>query len=179
MHRGHPDHDHGHDHGPFGHHDHHHHEPAQPHAHAGHNAPRAAQWQTPHLPPGHGTAPAEPRQQDLDLVEAAFVEGFTRASDATSFLRLAGIPFVGVDGAGRTLHLLRCEIEDVTDVGSVAPLLGGAGLRYDPLPEKFVSRRRRLAFAYHDGRAVVRLDFAAARGLADRSAASRIDFAEA
>ncbi len=38
-------------------------------------------------------------------------------------------------------------------------------MRYDPLPKAFVSRRRRLAFAYHDGAGLVRLDFAQARAL--------------
>jgi hypothetical protein len=168
MHDGH-DHHH-HDHGAGGHfHSHgHHHGP-------GHNLPpgRAAQWQTPHLPHGHAHPEAEnPAAADLDLVEAAFVEAFAAASDVTSFLRLAGIPFVGEDRSGRRLHLLRVETEDMVDVGSVTPLLGGGGVRYDPLPTKLTSRRRRLAFVFHDGAAVVRLDFAAARALSDRSAAS-------
>ncbi len=141
--------------------------PHVPHAHApGHNArPDAAQWQTPHLPADHVHAPEAPHEHDLDLVEASFVEGFMRTSDATSFLRLAGIPFVGSHGDGVRVTLLRVEIEDLTDVGSAVPLLGGAGFRYDPLPEKLVSRRRSLRFAYHDGAQVVRLGFAAAREL--------------
>jgi hypothetical protein len=139
-----------------------------PHDHPhvrGHNAPRAAtQWQTPHLPPG-AMQETTPDEHDLDLVEASFVEGFVACSDPTSFLRLAGIAFAGVDADGRTLHLLRVEVEDVTDVGSAVPLIGGQGMRYDPLPAKLVSRRRRLRFAYHDGERVVMLDFAAARAL--------------
>lgn len=134
-----------------------------PHPH-GHNARRAAQWQTPHLPPGEPHQVAEP-EADIDLVEASFVEGFSRCSDPTSFLRLARIPFSGTDGGGRQLHLLRVEIEDVTDVGSAVPLLGGQGMRYDPLPAALVSRRRRLSFAYHDGEQIVRLDLAATRAL--------------
>jgi hypothetical protein len=152
MHDGPHDHPHAHSHG---------------HGHApGHNARRdAAQWQTPHLPADHVHEAEAVHEHDLDLVEASFVEGFMRASDATSFLRLAGIPFAGAGADGRRLSLLRVEIEDLTDVGSATPLLGGEGLRYDPLPEKLVSRRRSLRFAYHDGAQVVRLDFAAARGL--------------
>ncbi len=49
------------------------------------------------------TAPgtAEP---DLDKVEKAFVDGFLAATDPTSFLRLARVPFeMAADGAG-----LRC-----------------------------------------------------------------------
>jgi hypothetical protein len=157
MHDGPHDHPHGHP------HDH-------PHEHfhprPGHNAARdAAQWQTPHLPPGHAEEPAAPRERDLDLVEASFVEGFARCSDATSFLRLAGIPFEGAAADGRRLCLLRVEIEDMADVGSAVPLLGGEGMRYDPLPEKLVSRRRHLRFVYHDGAQLVRLGFAEAREL--------------
>jgi hypothetical protein len=159
-------------------HDHpyaHTHDPSQAESHddshararPGHNATReTAQWQTPHLPPGHAHEPVAPRERDLDLVEASFVEGFMRCSDATSFLRLAGIPFAGITADGQRLSLLRVEIEDLTDVGSAVPLLGGAGMRYDPLPEKLVSRRRHLSFAYHDGAQLVRLGFAEARTLA-------------
>jgi hypothetical protein len=140
-----------------------HHHPHPPH---GHNARHdAAQWQTPHLPADHVHTPDTPHEHDLDLVEASFVEGFTRASDATSFLRLAGIPFIGARADGARLTLLRVEIEDLTDVGAAVPLLGGEGFRYDPLPERLISRRRQLRFAYHDGKAVVRLDFGQARGL--------------
>jgi len=45
------------------------------------------------------------------------------------------------------------------------PLLGGEGFRYDPLPEKLVSRRRHLRFVYHDGMQVTRLAFVEARAL--------------
>ena len=40
-------------------------------------------------------------EPDLDLVEMAFVEGFATATDPTSFLRLARIPFEAVDGRRR------------------------------------------------------------------------------
>jgi|SRR5208282_459417 len=164
MHDGPHDHPHPYSYGhPRGHpHDHPH-----PHARPGHNGAReAAQWQTPHLPPGDAQEAIAPRERDLDLVEASFVEGFMRCSDATSFLRVAGIPFEAIAADGRRLHLLRVEIEDLTDVGSAVPLLGGEGMRYDPLPEKLVSRRRHLRFAYHDGAQLVRLEFTEARALA-------------
>lgn len=174
MHRGH-DHDHHH-HDGHGHgigHGHHHHPAPGP---VGHNAPgvRPAQWQTPHLPQGP-EAVAEPRAADMDLVETAFLESFARASDPVSFLRLSGIPFVGETIRGERLHLLRVETEDVVDVGSVMPLIGGAGLRYDPLPGRMTSHRRRLGFLYHDGSSVRRLGFTEARALADRTEAARID----
>ena len=136
---------------------------------AGHNAPphRPLQWQTPHLPHVHAS-PDEQEPQgetDLDMVEAAFAEGFLSASDPTSFLRLASIPFTAAGPDGGSLGLLRVELDSVADVGSITPRLGGGSLRYDPLPAKLVSRRQRLRFVYHDGTGLQSLGFAEARAL--------------
>ena len=167
----HDDHHHGHGH----HHDgdgHHHHHPHPP----GHNGPAAkpVQWQTPHLPADQvQEPPVDPAALDVDLVEAAFLEGFARAPDASSFLRLAGIHFVGEAGDGTRLHLLRVETEDLVDVGAVMPLMGGAGVAYHPLPARLTSHRRRLTFVYHDGSGPKNLGFAAARALKDASASSQ------
>lgn len=122
----------------------------------GHNHPPvAAQWQTPHLPEGNEVQSNErAAPEDFDLVEQSFVEGFSKASDPTSFLRLAGVPFKGTDEAGKTLCLLRVLIDQTTDVGSITPHLGGQSYRYDPLPTKMVSRRQEVRFIYHDGEAV-------------------------
>ncbi|SON56909.1 hypothetical protein HDIA_3368 [Hartmannibacter diazotrophicus] len=177
MHDDHHHHD-GHSHAHSHAHGHHHHGHGHSHVGPGHNGGRdTTQWQTPHLPHDHVHEPP-PAQRDLDLVEKTFVESFATTSDVTSFLRLAGIPFVGVDEEGRRLHLLRVEIEDLTDVGSVVPLLGGQGVRYDPLPAQLASRRRQLAFVYHDGKRVERLDFANARALKDESDASEVSFGQ-
>lgn len=140
------------------------------HPGAGHNRPtepkRTAQWQTPHR---NDTSPTQDRsssaETDLDLVEAAFVEGFLQASDTTSFLRLARVPFEGTTADGAKLVLLRVEIENVADVGSITPHLGGASFRYDPLPARMVSRRKRLRFAYFDGQKPRMLDLADAMRL--------------
>ena len=155
------------------HRDHHHHQdgggaPGHSHQHApiGHNgAQRAVQWQTPHLPEG-SAPPAEDHvhETDLDLVETSFVETFPSASDPVSFLRLAGVPFSGVSAKGRSLQLLRVQIEDMTDVGALAPMIGG-GFHYDPLPGRLNSRRRTLSFAYFDGATVCRLSLAEAKSL--------------
>ena len=128
--------DHRHHHG-HGHHHAHDHEHYHDHDHAphgpGHNLPHgasgAAQWQTPHRPEGpSGTPAVEP---DLDKVEKAFVDGFLAATDPTSFLRLARVPFeISVNGA--SLRLLRVEIDALTDVGSLTPHLGG-GIVSEPL----------------------------------------------
>jgi hypothetical protein len=134
-------------------HSHHHHHHGNGSAGAGHNHRTAArnvvQWQTPHK--ADQEPEGERREPDLDLVEAAFVEGFARTADPTSFLRLAHIPFEALDTEGRKLVMLRVETEAVTDVGSVTPHLGGETLRYDPLPARMVAQRRRLRFVYFDG----------------------------
>lgn len=132
---------------------------------AGHNAAaRMAQWQEPHRHDGQGSDQPEP---DFDLIEASFAENFPKASDPTSFLRLARIPFVGVSPEGSTLRLLRVEYEEATDVGSVTPHLGGETLRCDPLPAQMVSTRKRLRFVYLDGDNIRRLTLAETRSLAD------------
>lgn len=133
----------------------------------GHNAPprTVVAWQLPQ--PRRGEAAVQPGspEPDFDLVEAAFIEGFAAASDPTSFLRLAGVPFRARDEQGHPLCLLRVELEEKVDVGAIAPLVGGAGFRYDPLPARLVSRRRSLALVYARGEQTVRLDLAAARAL--------------
>jgi hypothetical protein len=137
----------------------------------GHNHPSGAkrplQWQTPHR--AHASPPEDEghrSETDLDLVEAAFVEGFLLASDPTSFLRLAKVPFEGMAAGGTRLALLRIEIENVTDVGSITPHLGGASFRYDPLPARMVSRRKRLRLVYFDGQKPRMLTLAEALSLA-------------
>ena len=155
-------------------HDHHHHDlggAGAIHFGPGHNhapAPqRVVQWQRPHLDDAqpHGADAHDHGEPDLDLVETAFVEAFASASDPTSFLRLAQVPFEGVAPDGARLALLRVEVDAVTDVGSVMPHLGGESFRYDPLPATLVARRRRLSFVYGDGRGTRTLSFTEVRGL--------------
>jgi len=160
-------HDHGHDHGGHAHahahaeaHAHHHHDHGGP----GHNrAPErpVAQWQTPHNPDGPPQSSVEP---DLDKVEAAFIDGFIDASDPVSFLRLSRIPFELTAADGARLNLLRVEIDALADVGSLTPHLGGGSFRYDPLPPRMVSHRRRLRFVYFDGDKLRPLTFTEVRG---------------
>jgi hypothetical protein len=156
-------------------HDHHHHDfggAGAIHFGPGHNhAPSpqpVVQWQRPHLDPAqpHDADTHDHVEPDLDLVETAFVEAFAGAPDPTSFLRLAQVPFEATAPDGARLALLRVEVDAVTDVGSVMPHLGGESFRYDPLPARMVTRRRRLRFIYGDGRDVHTLSFAEVRGLA-------------
>jgi hypothetical protein len=128
---------------------------------AGDNRPAPVQWQSRHSPP----AGVEELEPDFDLVENAFAESFPTAPDPTSFLRLAGIPFVGRSAGGGLLHLLRVEYEQMTDVATATPHLGGGSMRIDPLPASMVSRRRRLRFVYQGDPGIVSLSLAEARAL--------------
>ncbi|WGD30137.1 hypothetical protein AncyloWKF20_20690 [Ancylobacter sp. WKF20] len=167
MHRGH---DHHHDHGAGGRS----HAHAESHAHAhsaghnhGHGPRRTAQWQTPHLPEPPEADDHVHVEPDLDLVEKAFVESFASASDPTSFLRLARVPFDAVTTEGVRVSLLRVETSETTDVGAVMPHLGGGTFRYDPLPAAMTSRRKTLRFVYFDGRTSLPLTLAQVRALAE------------
>ena len=154
--------EHVHDHHAHDHHDDHHH----PAHNVGHNiAHRPAQWQTPHDHFSHRDHADSRPEADFDLVEDAFVAGFNTAPDPVSFLRLARIPFEGETRQGDTLKLLRVETDEAVDVALVTPHLGGATMRYDPLPAKMVSRRRRLHFVYFDGQTVRQLSFSEALAL--------------
>ena len=98
----------------------------------------------------HG-ADARPRRARSRPGRGGLRRGFASATDPTSFLRLAHVPFEAVAarrrearaaaGRGRRRHRRR----------RVTPHLGGAAFRYDPLPARMVSRRQRLRFVYFDG----------------------------
>jgi hypothetical protein len=163
-----------------GSHEHHHHgsdtqrSQESPRPGLGHNhadAREVVQWQVPHRADGgqvqSGPEPGEP---DLDKVETAFAHGFTMSADPTSFLRLANVPFEAVASDGKTLVLLRVEVDAVVDIGSVMPHLGGASFRYDPLPESMVTKRQRLRFVYFDGADIRSLSFAELRAIAPPAA---------
>ncbi|MEM0906113.1 MAG: hypothetical protein AAGJ94_02030 [Pseudomonadota bacterium] len=131
---------------------------------AGHNRP-TAQWQTPHKPESAGGALDHHHEHDLDLVEQAFVEGFSTTSDPTSFLRLSGIAFTATLNDGTRLQLLRVALDKTVDVASLSPAVGGQSFRYDPLPASMVSRRDQLRFIYFDGTTTRPLTFEEARSL--------------
>jgi hypothetical protein len=139
--------------------------PGHNHAVAGR---KPAQWHVPHRSDTPANATGQGPEPDLDLIEAAFVDGFRQASDPTSFLRLAQVPFELTSADGTKLVLLRVEVDAIADVGAITPHLGGTSFRYDPLPARMVSRRSRLRFAYFDGERLRALGLAEVRALASR-----------
>jgi hypothetical protein len=126
---------------------------------------KPVQWHVPHRSGAPADAAAQAHEPDLDLIEAAFVDGFRQASDPTSFLRLAQVPFELTSTDGTRLVLLRVEVDAIADIGAVTPHLGGTSFRYDPLPARMVSRRSRLRFVYFDGERLRALGLAEVRGL--------------
>jgi hypothetical protein len=139
-------------------HDSHEHRPK-----AGHNRRHrhAAQWQDPAGAPAADDAP----EADFDLVERAFCEAAQDASDPTSLLRLARVPFVADMGEGRLMRLVAYRIEDETEVGSLAPGFGADDVVHHPLPAARVVRHRRLRFVYHAPDGLRELSLAEARDL--------------
>lgn len=137
MHRGHDHHHHG-----FGHHNH-----AHDHRH-GHRRAEAAPGQGhnhpgPELhshPRGDGGAVAALAEQ--------FIDGFRRAADKTSYLRLAEVPFslAGEDGLDR--RLVDVSIESGYQVATASPGFGSRDLVYLPFPGAMVRERTTLTFVY-------------------------------
>ncbi|WP_206455490.1 hypothetical protein [Aurantimonas marina] len=106
-------------------------------------------------------------------MEKAFTDAFPAVKVPISFLRLTGIRLVAVAEDGATLSLLGVAQENVVDIGTLAPHLGGESFRYDPLPAAMVPRRESLAFVYFDGKAVRGLSFEEARALVPKLDATR------
>ena len=114
-----------------------------PHDHApgaGHNQTGAD-----HL---HSHLPAHEAAEDLQTLTAQFIAGFQAASDKTSYLRLAGIPFE-IDGAGGPpLKLVDVAMTTDWQVGTASPAFASRDLSYLPLPGDLVTERTNLRFVY-------------------------------
>lgn len=138
---GHPHHHHGHHH--HGDHDHHHHD----HAAFGHGH-NHAHGESEHLHSHpHGGSTRE-RTEELQVLGAAFVDGFRAAADKTSYLRLAGIPFHREGGDGLTMHLVDVAISSAWQIGTASPAFATRELVYMPFPGEMVSERETMTFTY-------------------------------
>jgi hypothetical protein len=133
---------------------------------AGNGRLARAQWRTAGRdsePRGAASTPGA-----IDRLEAEFLDGFARTSDAAGFLRLAGVPFLAEDGDGSRLTLFRVEARSTTEFAIDAG--DGDDESEAGLPEKPASRRRSLALVYYDGTRLVPLTLAEARSLAQSCA---------
>lgn len=126
----HHDHDHSHD------HSHHHHGP-------GHNH-EAADHLHSHV---HGASSAE-KAEELRTLATSFIDGFRKAEDKTSFLRLSGIPFHREGPDGLTQHLVDVQIVGNWQIGTASPAFASRELAYLPFPGNMVRDRETMAFTY-------------------------------
>jgi len=86
---------------------------------------------------------------DLQVLAAQFIEGFVQASDKTSYLKLAGVPFErpGTGGA-KALKLVDVELKTEWQVGTASPSFGSRELSYLPFPGQMVRERTNMSLVY-------------------------------
>ncbi len=122
-----------HDH-PHPHHDHH-----LPHDH---NHPHDAD----HL---HSHMHHPDEAADLQVLAAQFIDGFVKAADKTSYLKLAGVPFERPgQGGAKALKLVDVELTTDWQVGTASPSFGSRELSYLPFPGEMVRERTNMSLIY-------------------------------
>ena len=121
-------------------HDAHHHD----HAHAaghGHNHDHAS-----HL---HSHIPEADTAEDLQILTAQFIDGFSTARDKAAFLKIAGVPLEIDDPAGGApLKLVDVSLTTEWQVGTASPSFGSRELSYLPYPGDMVTERTNMGFVY-------------------------------
>lgn len=119
---------------PHHHHDHHH-----PHDH---NHPHDAD----HL---HSHMHHHDEAADLQVLAAQFIDGFVKAADKTSYLKLAGVPFERPgQGGAKELKLVDVELTTDWQVGTASPSFGSRELSYLPFPGEMVRERTNMSLIY-------------------------------
>ena len=97
----------------------------------------------------HSHLKPEDEAAELQILTAQFIEGFTQASDKTSFLRLAGVPFEKPGKGGEAaLKLVDVELKTEWQVGTASPSFGSRELSYLPFPGEMVSERTNMSLVY-------------------------------
>jgi len=134
----HDDHHHGHGHSHGHDHGHHHHGPGHNHAH------EDGEHLHSHV---HGDV-AKERAEELRVLATAFLDGYRKADDKTSFLRVAGVPFKRSGSGGLSMHLVETKIEAKWQLGTASPAFGSRELVYLPYPGEMVSERETMTFTY-------------------------------
>ena len=128
-------HDHGIHHHGHHHHDHHH-GPGHNHAHGDHLHSHV-----------HADAARE-REEEMRALAAAFLDGFRKADDKTSFLRIAGVAFKRAGSDGLTMHLVETRIESKWQLGTASPAFGSRELVYLPYPGEMIGERETMTLTY-------------------------------
>jgi len=92
--------------------------------------------------------PGREALEELKLLGAAFVDGFRKAEDKTSYLRLAGIPFHRQGKDGLTLHLVDAAIAANWHIGTASLAFASRELSYMPFPGSMVVGREAMTLTY-------------------------------
>jgi len=116
------------------HHHDHHHGPGHNHAHGD---------------PLHSHLTPEDVAADLQVLATQFIDGFLKAADKTSYLRLAGVPLERPGkGGAKALKLVDVELRTEWQVGTASPSFGSRELSYLPFPGPMVRERTNMALVY-------------------------------
>ncbi|MEM1130978.1 MAG: hypothetical protein AAGH83_10705 [Pseudomonadota bacterium] len=117
-----------------------------PHDHAAPAGPGHNRADAQHL---HSHLHPEDRAADLQILTTQFIDGFVQASDKSSYLRLAGVPFERPGQGGETaLKLVDVELKTEWQVGTAAPSFGSRELSYLPFPGEMVRERTNMGLIY-------------------------------
>ncbi len=122
-------HDHPHD------HDHHHnHGPGHNHAHGDHL---------------HSHMHEHDEAADIQVLATQFIDGFVQATDKSSYLKLAGVPFERPGTGGqKALKLVDVELKTDWQVGTASPSFGSRELSYLPFPGEMIRERTNMSLIY-------------------------------
>lgn len=118
--------DHHHDHG-VGHNHSHEHDHLHSHVHGGSDKERA---------------------EEIKTLAESFVDGFRKAADKNSYLRLSGIPFQREGNDGLTLNLVDAAIVSNWQIGTASPAFASRELVYMPFPGNMIGHRETMTLTY-------------------------------
>jgi len=97
----------------------------------------------------HSHLPPEDAAAELQVLATQFIDGFVKAADKTSYLRLAGVPFERPGAGGDTaLKLVDVELRTEWQVGTASPSFGSRELSYLPFPGEMVRERTNMCLVY-------------------------------
>ena len=97
----------------------------------------------------HSHLPPEDAAAALQVLTAQFIDGFVKAADKASYLRLAGVPFERAGVGGETaLKLVDVELKTEWQVGTASPSFGSRELSYLPFPGEMIRERTNMSLVY-------------------------------
>lgn len=97
----------------------------------------------------HSHMPDADKAEELQVLTAQFIDGFSAAKDKMSYLRLAGVPLeIDASDGGPTMKLVDVTLTTEWQVGTASPSFGSRELSYLPYPGDLVTERTNMGFVY-------------------------------